>query len=218
MTRSFALVFALVASVACSTSRSSPAPTGSFNTIDPVREPSVASAVDEGARKAAAGAEQGAKTGRRIGRVAGVLAAIFGGSSHETLDDSIDRYRRTRDAATVVGAIIGATKGAMDGAEEGVETDTELAELLKIEGLDVTQPFPDLIEIHLPLDADRQTLTAIARVFAGHDDRTFDIEGPDDSALSVRESLIELGLTSSCLSTHRSDAINEVVIHIRRRA
>ena len=218
MTRSFALVFALVACVACSTSR--PSHIATFNTIDPAREPSVAGVDDEAAREASAGAERGAKTGRRIGRVAGVLAAIFGGPSHETLDDTIDRYRRTRDAATVVGAIIGATKGAMDGAdaEEGFETDTEFAELLKIDGLEVTRPFPDQIDVHLALAPDPQTLTAIALVFAGHDDRTFDIEGPEGTAFSVRESLIELGLTSSRLSAHRADALDEVVIHIRRRA
>ena len=210
-----AAALALFALAACSTSRNPGNPHTRIDTFHPVPEPRAT--VEETAVKAGEGAIEGAVVGRRIGRVAGVIAAVFGGPSSESLDDTIDRYRRTRDAVTVVGALIGATKGAMEGAEECIETDPQFAELLKIEGLDATRPLPNQIDVRVPLSPDPRLLTAIANVFANDEDRVFDIEGPDASSLDIREALIELGMRPSSLSAHRADALNEVVIHIRRR-
>src|SRR3954451_1938125 len=86
--------------------------------LDPSTDPTIA------------GAEAGAEIGLRIGRVAGVLAAVFGGPERESVDDMVDRYRMTRDAAVVTGALIGAAKGGAAGA------DLQFAELHKIEGLE----------------------------------------------------------------------------------
>ena len=117
--------------------------------LDSSSAPSTVGAVDEAARESRERAEAGARTGRRVGIVAGTLAAVFGGPHHDSLDDMVVRYVITRDVATVTGAIIGAVKGGKEGAKRGSELDLQFAELKKIDGLDVTRPTPDRIDVYV---------------------------------------------------------------------
>ncbi len=204
-------VFAFLFLVACSTSKP-------VVSVDPVTDPSIVGAVDEGVREGSAAADAGAQTGRRIGRVAGVVAAVFGGPRRESLDDAIDRYRLMRDAGEAVGAIIGASKGATAGAKRGYELDLQFAELHQIDGLEVTRPFPDQINVRFLTSPNPKMLADVAAVFAGREERAIDIEGGGGASLDLRESLIELGLPASDINAHRNDGIEGVVLYIRYRS
>ena len=211
MTRALA-AFALVVLTACSSSRPAVAPPPP---VDPHTDPTVVGTVDEAVIESLAAVERGAAAGRAIGSVVGVIAAVFGGPRHESLDDAVDRYRLARDAGEAIGAVIGATKGMTAGAERGYELDVQFAELQKIEGIQATRPLPDEIEVRLASSPRPETLEAIAAVFEGREQRALDLEGPAEAVLSIRESLIELGVPSASLSARRNDAIDGVVLRVR---
>ncbi|HEY0143374.1 MAG TPA: hypothetical protein VGF48_20950 [Thermoanaerobaculia bacterium] len=182
--------------------------------VDPVNEPTIVGAVDEAVLQASIKGEQGAAVGRRVGRVAGFLAAVFGGPKSESLDETVDRYRRTRDAVTVVGAIIGATDGAMEGAERGYDLDVQFAELHAMEGLEVFRPAPDLIEVRFASTPDPETLVAVAAIFLKHAPRAIQIEAAGDTPLDIREVLMAEGLTHDSIATHRNDDLAGVVLRL----
>jgi hypothetical protein len=212
VTRSLPLLaFASVALLACSTARPAPPPPP----VDVITEPSIVGAVDEAQLQGSIEAQKGAEIGRRIGLVAGVVAAVFGGPDHESPDDTIDRYFITLDAAEAAGALIGAAKGAKAGAKRGYQLDLQFAELHEIEGLEVTRPYPDQIDVRLPASPDDQTLAAIAAVFAGREERAIEIEGAGDAALALREALADRGVTYASLRAQRNDEIGDVVLRIR---
>ncbi len=212
MTRTIA-AFAFVLLAACSSSKPAAEPPV---VADPYREPIVTGA-DEAARERIVAVEEGAAKGRAIGSVVGVIAAVFGGPRSESLDDAIDRYLLARDAGEAIGALVGATKGMSAGAERRHEFDVQFAELRKIEGIEVTRPFPDEMQVRLASAPAPETLAAIAAVFEGREDRALDLEGAGDAVLSIRESLIELGVPSASLSARRNDAIEGVILRVRYR-
>ena len=212
MTRWF-LPFALLVLAACSTTKPIPQSVA----VDPTTDPTIVGAVDEAARQGSIDAEAAAQTGRRIGRVAGVFSAVLGGPRYESVDDMVDRYKRTRDAVESTSAFVGATKGATEGAERGFQLDLQFAELHRIEGIEVTRPVPDQIAVHLPSAPDHQMLADIAAVFAGRDERAIDIESADGAAFDLRESLIELGLPASTLRVQRNELLQGIVLRIRYR-
>jgi hypothetical protein len=202
--------FALVLLAACSTSK--PAVV-----VDPVTDPTIIGAIDESAREGSIAAEEGARTGRRIGRVAGVVAAVLGGPRHDTVDDAIDRYRFTRDAAEATGAIIAGSRGAKAGAKRGMELDLQFAELHRIEGVKVFRPTPDQIDVLFDVSPNPLMLREIAAVFAGREERAIDIQGPDDSSFAVRDSLIDLGVPHSAMQVQRNDHLRGIILRIRYR-
>src|SRR5436305_12799994 len=101
---------------ACASTKPAPAPA-----VDPVADPTIMGAVTDAADQATVEADAGAAVGRRVGRVAGVFAAVFGGPKCETLDETVARYRRTRDAFEATGAAIGLAHGGTVGANRGFE-------------------------------------------------------------------------------------------------
>ena len=215
MTRWFPVfALALLLLFGCSTSN----PAAESVPVDPAADPSIVGAVDEAVLEGSIEAEAAARTGRRIGRVAGILAAVLGGPERESVDDTIDRYRRTRDAVVVTSALIGATKGAVEGAQRGYELDLQFAELHQIEGLEVVRPFPDQIDVYLENSPDSQMLAAIAAVFVRREERAIDIEAAGDAALDIRDSLIGLGVPASSLRAHRDNGLTGVVLRIRYRS
>jgi hypothetical protein len=212
MTRNLpALALALLLPVACSTSKPAAPP------VDPTTDPTIVGAVDEAVIEGTIEGAAAAKTARRIGRVAGVIAAVVGGGKRDSVDDAIDRYWTTRDAIELTGTAIGATKGAVAGAKRGYQFDLQFAELHQIEGLQVTRPYPDQIDVYLPGSPSPEMLKSIAAVFAGREERDIDIKAPGDAALDVRDSLIDLGVASSDLSAHRDDGLSGVTLRIRYR-
>lgn len=212
MTRSFSLLaFVLVFQVACSTAK----PVAEPVEVDPVTDPTIVGAVDEAVLQGTIEGAEAARQARRIGRVAGVLAAVFGGPSHENLDDTLDRYWRTREAVETTGALIGATKGAVAGAQRGYQLDLQFAELQKIEGLDVIRPFPDQIDVRFANEPNPQLLANIAAVFAGREERFIEIEAAGDAAMDIREALTDHGLSASSIEAHRNDDLEGVVLRIR---
>lgn len=212
MTRRISLLpIALLLFVACASSK----PAAPETEVDPSTEPTIVGAVDEAAAQGIEEGVQAARVGRRVGRVAGVLAAVLGGPENESLDDMIDRYRITRDATTATAAVIGAAHGATEGAQRGFEMDLQFAELLKIDGLDVTRPYPDQIDARFTGAPTRELVSQIAAVFANRQARAISIEGSDDSALDVRDMLLDQGVEAASLNVHRNDALTIVVLHIR---
>ena len=185
--------------------------------VDPTKDPTIVGAIDEAVAQGSAEGAQAVKTGRRLGRVAGVLAAVFGGPEEESLDDLVDRYRKTRDAVIITSAVVGATKGAVEGAERGYELDVQFAELLKIEGIQATRPYPDQIDVTILDMPTPETIKSIASVLVGREPRAIEIESAGDAALDLRESLIDLGVPTTSLSTHRNDTIDGIVLHIYYR-
>ena len=183
--------------------------------LNPVADATNAGAVDEAARESRERAEAGARTGRRVGIVAGTLAAVLGGPHHDSLDDMVARYVITRDVATVTGAIIGGVKGGKEGAKRGSELDLQFAELKKIDGLDVTRPTPDRIDVYLKTVPSHETLAAIAAVFAGREQRSIDIEAADPIPLDLRDTFIDLGVPESSISVQRNDDLEGVLIRVR---
>lgn len=202
--------FALVLLAACSTSK--PAVV-----VDPVTDPTIIGAIDESAREGSIAAAEGAQAGRRIGTVAGIAAAVLGGPRHDSLDDAIGRFLVTRAAAEATGAMIAGSRGAKAGAKRGMELDLQFAELHKIEGVDVTRPMPDQIDVRFATSPDPLTLRDIAAVFAGREERAIDIQGPDDSSFAVRDSLIDLGLPHYAVQARRNDELRGIVLRIRYR-
>ena len=205
-------VFLLLA--ACSTSQHS----AETEPIDPVTDPTIVGAIDEALVNGTIEGEAAAESGRRIGRVAGVLAAVFGGPESESVGEIVDRYRRTRDAVEDTSVLIGTTKGVIDGARRGYELDLQFAELHAIEGIEVTRPYPDEIRLFLASGADAKLLAKIAAVFEGGEQRAIDVHASGDEAVAVRESLVALGLSSSCIAAHRDDELEEVFIRVRYRS
>lgn len=183
--------------------------------IDPVTEPSVVGALDEAAFQGSVKGAEGAAIGRRVGRVAGLIAAVIGGPEHDTLDQTIDRYRRTRDAAETVGAIIGATDGAMEGAERGYVLDLQFAELHRIPGLRVTRPSPDQIEVRFEREPDAQTLADIATVFRGREQRALDIIASGDIAHEMRDAFIEYGFDAEYIEAESIEHFDAIVLLVR---
>ena len=105
--------FALLLLAACRT-----APPPAQPEVNPVTDPTVVGAIDEAARQGAIESQQAAHSAVVGARVAGVLAAVLGGPQVESIDDTIDRYRRTRDAVEGTAAAIGAAHGAEAGAKD----------------------------------------------------------------------------------------------------
>lgn len=215
MTRLFPrFALALLLLVACSTTKPIPQPAA----VDPVTDPTIIGAVDEAARQGSIDAEAAARTGRRVGRVAGLFAAVLGGPRYESVDDMVDRYRRTRDTIESTSAFIGASKGVTEGAKRGLQLDLQFAELHQIEGIEVTRPFPDQIDVHLAGVPDHQVLASIAAVFAGREERAIEIEAADGAGFDLRESLIELGLPPLTLRVQRNEMLQGIVLRIRYRS
>lgn len=152
------LLLTLPLLVACASSKP-PAPP-----VDPVTDPTIIGAVNDAAVQGSVEAAEGAAAGRRIGRVAGVIAAVFGGPSSETIDQTIDRYRRTRDGFEAAGAVIGGAHGAQEGAKRGFEVDQRFAQLHELKGVQVFRPYPDQIDAYVE---DRALIADVRSVFAG---------------------------------------------------
>lgn len=197
--------------VACSTSKPAVQPVA--RSIDPETDPTVVGAVKGAARDGVEEAEEGARVGRIVGRVAGVIAAVLGGPD----EDMFDRYRRTRDAAEVIGAVIGAANGATEGAKEGFDLDTQFAELHAIEGIEVIRPVPEEIEVHLAAAPGDELLAKIAAVLTAHEPRRFDVAAAGSLAIEVREALIERGIPAANIDAHRDDEVQGVIILVRMR-
>lgn len=204
---------ALVLLAAC---RTAPAPPPQPE-VNPVTDPTVVGAIDEAARQGTIGSQQAAQSAVAGARVAGVLAAVFGGPQVESIDDTIARYRRTRDAVIGTAAAAGAAHGANAGAKRGLELDQQFAELLQIDGIDVVRPYPDLIEVHFAAMPSRATLEKVAAVFPGRETRAIQIKAPGDDALRLRESLIDLGLPSTSLHVRRDDDVRGILVQIGYR-
>ncbi len=183
--------------------------------LNPVADATGVGAVDEAARESREQAEAGARTGRHVGIVAGALAAVLGGPHHDSVEGMVGRYVITRDAATVAGAIIGGVKGGKEGAKRGSELDLQFAALKKIDGLRVSRPTPDRIDVFMETVPSHETLAAIATVFAGHEQRSIDIEAADPVPLDLRDALIDLGVPESSISVQRNDDLEGTLIRIR---
>ena len=203
------LVLAAVLLAACATTPPAPPP------VEPVTEPTVIGAAGEAVAEGSAAAARGAEIGRRVGTVAGVIAAVFGGPQHESLDDALDRFWMTRDAAEAIGAVIGAAKGAGDGAKRGYEFDVQFAELQKIEGIEAVRPSPEQIQVHLASMPGDATLDALAAVFAGRTGRLIDIEAAGDEALDLREALIARGVPAATISVQRVTGARGITLKIQ---
>jgi hypothetical protein len=182
---------------------------------DPSTDPTIAGAVEGAVVEGSMGAAAGAEVGLRIGRVAGVLAAVFGGPQRESVDDMIDRYRMTRDAAVITGAVIGAAKGGVEGAKQGYDFDLQFAELHKIEGLEVIRYSADEFEGRFANAPAPAALDRIAAIFTGRQGWLIDVEGADGTAFDIRDSLIDRGLTHNAIDAHRNANVRGVVLHIR---
>ena len=205
------LVLGLLLTVsACSTTR--PA------VVDPSKDPTivgaVSTAVEDGAEETVASVSSAATTGRRVGTAVGVFAAIFGGGRYESLDGSIDRFRRVRAAGEAIGLGIGVSQAATKGWQRGYVFDLQMAELQKIAGVEVTRPAVDQIDIAFAYSTDAP-LREIACVIGNGQQRSIDVEAPGDLAFEVRESLIEQGLTASLLEGHRNQGVSGIVLHVR---
>jgi len=190
--------------VACSTTK--PQTTN----IDPSTDPTVIGAVDAAVMQGAAEAEAGARTGRRIGIAVGLVSAIFGGRPYESIDESIARYRAARDTGEAIGAIAGGAHGAKAGAQRGFQFDLEMAELKKLDDLDVTRAAPDEIVVRFT-DPATPRLADIARIVGG---RRIFIEAAGDAGVAVRDALIDHGVAASTLQSHRNDKLSAVALHI----
>jgi hypothetical protein len=180
--------------------------------VDPVTDPTIIGAVNDAAVQGTAEAAAGAEAGRRIGRVAGVLAAVFGGPQCESIDQTVDRYRRTRDAFETTGALIGAAHGSKEGAKRGFEVDQRFAQLHALNGIFVMRPYPDQIDAYLD---DTTRLKDIVAIFDGHPGWVIDVEASGDAGLDVRDSLIALGVPRANTSEHRNDRAKQIILHIQ---
>ena len=132
---------------------------------DPSVDPTIIASVNDAAVQGTAEAAAGAAVGRQVGRVAGTLAAIFGGPRCESLDQTIDRYRRTRDAFEATGAAIGLAHGATEGAKRGFEVDQRFAQLHEMKGITLFRPYPDMIDVYV---SDPVLVKDVKAVFDAH--------------------------------------------------
>jgi hypothetical protein len=203
MMKRWLALFAVASIIGCTSSKKE---------INPVTDPTIVGAVNAAAVEGTVEAKEAARQGRKIGRVVGVFAAVFGGPQSESIDDTIDRYRETRDAITATSAAIGATKGAVNGAKRGLVFDQQFAELHEIGGIDATRPLPDEIEVRM--SADDALLAKFAAVFVGREERVIHIEAAGSAASEVRESLIALGMNPSSLHAHQNDEERAIVLHV----
>jgi len=115
----------------------------------------------------------------------------------------------------MTGAIIGGVKGGKEGAKRGSELDLQFAELKRIDGLDVTRPTPDRIDVYVNTVPSHETLAAIAAVFSGREQRSIDIEAADPVPLDLRDAFIDLGVPESSISVQRNDDLQGAIIRIR---
>ncbi len=198
MNRTLATVaFAALFSVACASSNSAPDPATEATTTD-----------DDDAMK----------HGARIGRVAGVVAAVLGGNEVESVDDMIERYRITRDGTIATTTAIGVAKGVVEGAKSGFELDQQYAELLQINDIEVTRPYPDQIVVRVFDRTTTETLKRVAAVFANREPRAIYVQSADDTALDLREALIDVGMPATWLHAQRVDGSDGVLLLIRTHA
>ena len=195
---------------ACSTS----APAAAPEPVDPTVEPTIAGAVDEAVLEGSIQGETAAETGRRIGRIAGIVAAVVGGPETETIDETVDRYRRTRDAVEATAAVIGATKGAVAGAERGYKLDLAFAELTKIEGIETTRPYIDRIEVRAETALDEATITAIATVLSRATDGVLHIDAFGDTGQQLTDAAVALGASQAAVTAYPEEEPSGVVISI----
>jgi len=165
MKRALTLLAITLFLAACATTKPVPP-------IDPATDPTIIATVNDAAVQGSIEAAQGAQTGRRIGRVAGVFAAVFGGPRCESLDQTIDRYRATRDAFTLTGAAIGYAHGAKEGGKRGFEVDQRFAQLHEIKGVKLFRPYPDMIDVYVD---DPALVKEVKAVFDGHDGWLIDV-------------------------------------------
>ncbi len=167
---------------ACASTKPAPAPA-----VDPVADPTIMGAVTDAADQGVMEADAGAAAGRRVGRVAGVLAAVFGGGKCESLDQTIDRYRRTRDAFEATGAAVGLAHGATEGAKRGFEVDQRFAQLHEMKGVTVFRGYPgDMIDAYVD---NRDLVADVRAVFADHPGWVIDEDEasrPDRILLHIR--------------------------------
>lgn len=209
----------LAVPVLCSVLTVSACSTAPPPAVDPSHDPTivgaVSGAVEEGAKETAANGGSAATTGRRVGTAVGVFAAIFGGGPYESLDDSIDRFRRVRAAGEAIGTVVGVSQAASKGWQHGSAFDIQMAELQKIERVEVTRPAVDQIDVQFPY-SESAPLREIACVIGNGEGRSIDVEAHGDLAFDVREGLIEQGLPASLLESHRNQEVSGVVLHVRR--
>ena len=194
--------------------------------VDPYRDPTITGAVSgavDGAAQPAADVQNATTTGRRIGTAVGVFAAIFGGGKCESIGDSIDRFLTVRAAGEVIGAAVGvaqvarkmdATSPIVQGWNRGLTLDLQTAALQKIDGIEVTRPAADQLDIRFA-NSEGAPLHEIACAIGNGEGRSIAVEAPGDLAFEVREGLIDEGLPSSLLESHRKQELTGVVIHVR---
>lgn len=154
--------------------------------VDPVADPTIIGAVTDAADQGTMEADAGAAAGRRVGRVAGALAAVFGGPKCETVDETVARYRRTRDAFEATGAAIGLAHGATAGAKRGFEVDQRFAQLHEMKGVAVFRANPDLIDAYVD---NRELVAGVRAVFNDHPGWVIDEDQasqPDRIILHIR--------------------------------
>lgn len=209
MNRSLALSAVTLLLVGCASSKPI-----AHNEVDPVTDPTIVGAVNAAAVEGTVEAEEALRQGRKIARVAGMIAAVFGGPQSESIDDTIHRYRETRDAVTATSVAIGATKGAVNGAKRGFVFDQQFAELHDITGIEATRPFPDQIDVRIAKMPDNDLLATIALVFIGREERIIHIEAAGAAAFDVRDALITLGMDPSSLHAHQNDEERGIVMHV----
>lgn len=182
MKRALLPLLAAVLLAACASTKPAPAPA-----VDPVADPTIMGAVTDAADQATVEADAGAAAGRRVGRVVGLLSAVFGGGKCETVNESIDRYRRTRDAFEATGAAIGLAHGATEGAKRGFEVDQRFAQLHEMKGVTVFRSYPgDSIDAYVDT---RELVGDVRAVFTDHPGWVIDEDPasqPDRILLHIR--------------------------------
>lgn len=182
---------------------------------DPATDPTIIGAVDtasQDATEAVASPEavHAATVGRRVGTVVGVVSAIFGSSS-EPIEQSIDRYRRIRNAGESIGLATAVAPAATRGWQRGLAFDQQMAALKNIDGVELYRPAPDQIDVYFA-HANTTNLAAIACAVEG---RTLEVEGGGGTSFDVRDALIDHGIPRERVSSHRNDTMQGVVLHVR---
>lgn len=174
------LAAALLAACASSKPASVPA-------VDPVADPTIMGAVTDAVDQGTAEADAGAAVGRRAGRVIGTFAALFGGPKDEGLDQTFERYRRTRDAVEATTTAVGLAHRATEGAKRGFEVDQRFAQLHEMKGVTVFRGYPgDMIDAYVD---SRDLVADVRAVFADHPGWVIDEDEasrPDRIILHIR--------------------------------
>lgn len=207
----YSAILLLLLLSACATSRQTAQSSPDF-----VHDPTAIGAIDEGVREGTAAGEDVEPAARRAGRAAGILAAVLGGPDSESVDDVIDRYRAARDATHTAIVAATATKAAIEGAQFGYDFDVQFAELLQIEGLDVTRPYVDEIVIRFQRAPEQATLEAIAKVLVGRQERAVTIQGGDECATSIYTGLAGLGVSYAKLDRDVTEP-STTIVYVRMR-